>query len=218
MGYNLQVVSKQIGVNFNCKYENMSKDVKPEIVAKSKTGVVVKERSVYNGTILREGDTNRMWCDDEGNFYAKDEIVFTIDGEQLDEKSKTECFDIQQFDPLSDYTNKFVINKYYELSPSNNGKKSDHDRKIAMTVNLDQMRKIWVYLHENQVVGRAEFNVSSKGFKVSYGYLRAISVDESWGLEIGLFSEKKIFHNLQKETEFETASMAPTRKKGVSLI
>lgn len=55
------------------------------------------------------------------------------------------------------YTDDYVIAKYYEIFPSDNGMKKDIDRDIAKKVNLSQMRRLWDYLNDNKLVARGEF-------------------------------------------------------------
>lgn len=217
MGYKLNVVCRELNVNFNCRYENMARSKKPEIVAKNKEMKQVREHTVYQGTVLKQGDTNRMWCDEEGNTYDKSELTFWLEDEEVFENEQSKVFDINEFEPLSNYTDRYVIDKFYELTPSNNDTKSDYDRKIAIATNLSNMRRLWEYLSEEKIVGRAEFIVSSRGFVASDGYIRAVEFDDKWGLEIGVFKERKVFEFLQTQKSFETTS-APTQKKKVKMI
>jgi hypothetical protein len=215
MGKNLQVVSKQLGVNFNCKYDNlaMSESEKIKVTYTNENGDPVRKKQMYQDKILQQGDLIWVYADDKGNLYERDKLTAWIEGEEAQEKEITKCFDIQSFDPIVNYTNSFIISKYYEISPSNNGFKSDYDRNLAIQTNLSGMRKLWTYLFENNVVGRSLMCVSSQGFTESDGYIRAIAFDNKWGLEIGIFSERKNFNNLQEETEFETCVQAPVRKR-----
>lgn len=176
-------------------------------------GKEVKERTVYNGKPLMPGDTQRMFMDDEGKSYLREEISFIYEGEAVQEISQTKVFSITEFAPLSDYTDKYVIDKYYELMPDDNGMTKDFDREQAIKGNLVQMRRLWEYLHSNKVVARAEFNISSRGFVASDGYIRAIEFDKSkWGLEIGVFKEAKVFMHLEEQVPDSDELIASPQK------
>jgi len=201
MGYNLQVVDEKNSITFNGKYENLSKYKKPSVKAMaSKDGVEVevKERTVYQDQVLVPGSTQRKWIDDQGNQYAKSELVFTYEGEEVQENTQTKVFHVEQFQPLVNYTDMYVIDKYYEVYPSDNKMKKDFDRDIAIKTNLSHMYKLWKYLTENDVCARGEFCTSSRGFMASDGYIRAISIEGKWALEIGVFKEEKIFQHLNE--------------------
>jgi hypothetical protein len=215
MAYNLQIVDDTNGVTFNAKYQNMSNYKRPEIEAKAPNGKVVKERTTYQGQVLGPGSTQRQWVDDDGNVYAKAELVFFYDGEPVQENSQTKVFHVEQFQPLQNYTDKYIIDKYYELFPSNNGMKKDHDREVAERSNLSQMYKLWKYMMENDVCARGEFCTSSRGFVASDGYIRPISIEGKWGLEIGVFKEEKIFEHLNEgePKAIQAAAVTGSRKR-----
>jgi len=109
----------------------------------------------------------------------------------------------------------YIIEKYYEITPSNNGMKKDFDRDVAIRTNLSSMYKLWEYLTTNDVVARGEFCTSSRGFVASDGYIRAISIESKWGLEIGVFKEEKIFSHLNegKPQAVQAAAQAGGRKR-----
>jgi hypothetical protein len=210
MAYNLQIVDEKQGISINAKYSNMSNYKRPEIEAKEPNGKVVKERSTYQGTVLGPGSTQRQWVDDDGNVYAKSELTFFYEGEPVEENTQTKVFHVEQYEPLPKYTDFYIIDKYYEVVPSNNGMKKDHDRDIAIRSNLSSMYKLWQYLTENDVVARGEFCTSSRGFVASDGYIRAISIEGKWGLEIGVFKEEKIFEHLN---EGQAAAVTGAKKR-----
>lgn len=215
MAYNLQIVDDQQGVSFNAKYQNLSNYKSPEIEAKAPNGKVVKERSTYQGQVLGPGSTQRQWVDDDGNVYSKGELTFYYEGEPVEENTQTKVFHVEQYQPVVNYTDMYVIDKYYEVYPSNNNMKKDIDRDMAVRANLSQMYKLWEYLTENDVVARGEFCISSRGFVASDGYIRAISIEGKWGLEIGVFKEEKIFEHLNEgePKAVETAVQAGGRKR-----
>jgi hypothetical protein len=218
MAYNLQITVPDQGISFNAKYQNLSTYKKPEVVAMANregAPVEVKERTTYQGQVLGPGATQRQWVDDTGNVYAKSELTFFYEGEPVQENSMTKVFHVEQFQPMQNYTDLYVIDKYYEIFPSDNGMKKDFDREVAVKTNLSHMFKLWEHLIQNDVVARGEFCTSSRGFVASDGYIRAISIEGKWGLEIGVFKEEKIFQHLNegKPTEIQAAVQAGGRKR-----
>jgi len=210
MAYNLNIVDATQSINCNVKYQNLSTYKKPAIVATAPNGKEVKECSTYNGAVLRPGATQRQWVDDDDTAYSKTELTFTYEGEPVEENSMTKVFNVEQYQPLPNYTDNYIIDKFYEISPSNNGLKKDIDRDVAVRGNLGQMYKLWQYLTENDVVARGEFCTSSRGFVASDGYIRAISIEGKWGLEIGVFKEEKIFEHLNEGEPKAVAAAAVT--------
>jgi len=213
--YKLSIIDREKGINCNVGYENMARAEKPEVIAKTRDGKIVKEKTVYQGKILNQGDTNRMWCDPEGNFHEKKELQFFSGEDEIGEIAMTKVFDIQAYEPVSNYLDRYIISAFYEITPSNNDMKSDYDRDMAKKVNLSQMKKLWDFLVETNQVARATFNVSSRGFLESDGYCRAISIEGHWGLEIGVFKQPKEFQHLNEVslTGAEYAAAPVTRKK-----
>jgi len=59
MAFKLQIVDNTNGLNFNVKYENLSKIKRPPVEAKAPNGNVVNERTVYQGQVLGPGSTQR---------------------------------------------------------------------------------------------------------------------------------------------------------------
>ena len=216
MSYRLQISDKQNGLNFNIRYEKLDRAERPEVIAKAPNGAVVKERTIYQGQVLLPGSTQKQWVDDQGNVYSKAELTFWFADQQVNEIQQTKVFEVVGFQPLSNYTDNYIIDKYYEIYPDDNGLKKDFDKERARQANLFQMRKFWEYLDKNQVVARAEFNASSKGFMGSDGYVRAIKVNGSkWILELSIFSEEKIFQHLQEGAPNE--AVIPQVAVGVKL-
>jgi len=218
MAYNLQIdvpLYSGNSLQMQVKYQNLSKYKKPPIEATAPNGKVVKECTVYNGDVLRPGSTQRQWVDEDDKQYAKSELTFKYEGEEVQENSMTKIFQVEQFQPLSNYTDTYVIDKYYEVFASDNGMKKDIDREIAIKTNKSQMYKLWEKLTKDEVIARGEFCTSSRGFVASDGYLRAISVEGKWGLEIGIFKEEKIFQHLQegKPSEVQTAVQTGLKKR-----
>jgi hypothetical protein len=185
------------GLSFNAKYEKMDREKKPEIVKKV-GDVEVKERSIYNNIVLVEGTTRKGWVDETGKEYPKEQVKYYDEQGELTEKSQTKEFEITGFQPITAYTDMYVIAKYYEIFPDDDGRTKDFEKELARKKNLVGMRKLWDHLEDTQQVARAEFNTSSRGFVASDGYIRAIKFGNKWGLEIGVFSEEKVFRHLQE--------------------
>ncbi len=198
MAYKLQIVEDKLGLNFNVKYENLSKLERPEVEAKAPDGSLVKERTTYQGTVLAPGSTQRQWTDDKGNVYAKSQLKFYYQGQEVTENTQTKVFSIAGYQPVKNYTDTYVIATYYEIFPHNNDMKKDFDKETARITNLVGMKRLWDYLKHNQLCARGEFCPSSKGFIASDGYLRAIEIGNDWGLELGVFKEEKKFEHLNE--------------------
>ena len=198
MAYKLSINDSKQGVNFNARYENLAKAERPTVIAKASNGKEVHERSTYQGNVLTPGSTQRQWVDDVGQVYAKSELTFWFDGQQVSEITQTKVLEIQGYQPIKNYTDNYVIDKYYELFPADNDMKKDFDKERAVSANTFQMRKLWEYLKSTNQVARGEFNTSSKGFVAGDAYIRAVEFDNKWGLEIGMFKEEKIFQHLQE--------------------
>ncbi|MHA2046469.1 MAG: hypothetical protein ACW99G_16910 [Candidatus Thorarchaeota archaeon] len=214
MAYNIQIVDGSQGVTFNAKYEKLDKAKSPSIEAKAPNGKVVKERTTYQGQVLGPGSTQRQWVDDDGNNYAKAELTFLYDGEPVSEITQTKVMQIEGYQDLSNYTDSYVISKFYEVFPSDNGMKKDIDRQLAVRSNLSSMRRLWEYLKNNNKVARGEFCSSSRGFVASDGYIRAVEFGNKWGLEIGVFKEEKKFAHLNEGVpDASTIPQAQTSKK-----
>jgi hypothetical protein len=185
------------GLNVNVRYEKMDREDAPKI--EHRVGdVVVNFRSVHDGVVLLEGMTQKVWCDEKGQQYDKDQIKHYFEGQEVTTKAQTTIFEIIGFQPLSSYTDSYIIEKYYELFPDEDGHTKDFDKECARRKNLVGMRALWEYLHEKQLVARGSFNASSSGFLESDCYIRAISFGNKWILELAKFSQEKIFSHLQE--------------------
>ena len=212
MARKLQIAGPD-GINFNTKYEKLDKADRPSVEAKAPDGSIVKETTVYNGQVLLPGSTQRKWCDANGNQYQKGQLKFFYEGEEVSEIEATSVFQIDGFQPLGNYTDVYVIGKFYELYPSTNDIKKDFDKEKARIVNLTGMKKLFDKLKSENVVARGEFNASSKGFVAGDAYIRAVNFGNKWGLELGVFKEEKIFEHLQEEVpEIPKQSASPTKR------
>jgi len=218
MAYKLQITDKNLNLNFNVKYENLAKTKRPPVIAKAPDNKTeLKEKMVIvdsQGQVL-QGKMGRRWMDDAGGEYGKTELTFWFNDEQVLENQQTKIFEVEGYQPVENYTDKYVISTYYELAPSTNDLKKDIDRQKARSSNLHQMRKLWEYLHNSKQVARGEFCPSSRGFMASDGYIRAIYIDNSkWGLEIGVFKEEKVFQHLEEKIPAQGAIVGSGGRTG----
>lgn len=218
MAYKLQIVEDKQGLNFQVKYENLSKHERPEVEARAPNGTPVKERSVYQGQVLGAGSTTRQWVDDSGAVYQKSQLKFFFDGQEVQENTQTKVFTIIGYQPIKNYTDQYVIASYYEMYPHNNDMKKDFDKETARITNLSGMKKLWDYLKANQVCARGEFCPSSKGFVASDGYLRAIEFGNKWGLELGVFKEEKVFEHLQENVPINAPTQTTNPMKRLKMV
>jgi len=212
MAYKLQIVEDKMGLNFNVKYGNLAKNKRPDIEAKAPNGKIVKERSTYQGQVLGPGATNRQWVDDDGNVYAKQDLKFYHEGNEVPENTQTKVFEIVGYQPVKNYTDNYVISTYYETYPHTNDMKKDFDKERARITNLNGMKKLYDHLKANDLVARGEFSASSKGFVVGDAYLRAVTFGNKWCLEMGVFKEEKVFEHLQEDVPSIPAAQ-PTAKR-----
>lgn len=218
MAYKIQIVEDRLGLNFNSKYENLAKLVRPEVEAKAPDGSLVKEKSTYQGQILGQGATQRQWVDDKGNIYAKGQLKFFYQGQEVTENTQTKVFTIVGYQPIKNYTDTYVISAYYELFPHNNDMKKDFDKETARVTNLVGMKKLWEHLNHNGLVARGEFCPSSKGFVASDGYIRAVEFGNKWGLELGVFKEEKIFEHLEENVPIQAPVASSTQVKRLKMV
>lgn len=218
MAYKLQVIEDKLGLNFNIKYENLSKVERPPVEAKAPDGSIVKECTVYQGAVLAPGSTNRQWLDDKGNVYQKAQLKFFYQGQEVTENSQTKVFTIVGYQPLKNYTDNYVISSYYELFPHNNDMKKDFDKETARVTNLVGMKRLWEHLNNNKLVARGEFCASSKGFLASDGYVRAVEFGNKWGLELGVFKEEKIFDHLNENIAITAPQPVAVATKRIKMI
>lgn len=224
----LQIVDNNLSLNFWVRWENLAKAKKPEIVAKAANGKEVKQKTVYapNNQVITKGEMKRQWLDDDGVQYGESELTFYSDNEPIERNSMTTLMEIEGYQPLSFYTDKYIIGTYYELGPHNNDKKKDIDRAIATKTNLFHMKKLWDYLMKENKVARGEFCPASRGFEISDAYIRAIKkeevtpngVEEVWGFELGVFKEEKQFLHLNKGTPQMVKAPATQSKKRIKRI
>jgi hypothetical protein len=218
MAYKLQITDQKNGISFNARYDNMARAERPEIIAKNKNGDIIKLTTVYQGTPLLKGATQKKWLDDKGKEYSKSELIFYLGDQEVNEIAQTKVLNIEGFQPISNYTDNYVISAYYEVYPDDNGMKKDIDKQRAIGANLSQMHKLWEYLDKTQQVARGEFCPASKGFIASDGYIRPIKFGNKWGIEIGVFKEEKVFEHLQEGAPKDVVMVEPKANKRIKLV
>ncbi|MDP3786551.1 MAG: hypothetical protein Q8R05_03260 [Candidatus Omnitrophota bacterium] len=212
MAYGLKVIDTNEGITFDCKRENMAgKKEFVEPVGYAPNGKVV-ERKQFDISTGKPVQYTFKYVDEDGNQYEKSEITWKIGDEVVSPIEMTSVFEIKSYRPIIEYSDRFVIEKYYELAPdqgpSSKGKKkiSDSERERIRVSNLMGMRKLWEKLMKEGSVAGGNFNASSGNFKPGMAFLRAIKVNgNKWGLELGVFKEEKIFEHLQEGTPHAVA-------------
>jgi len=221
MSRNLQILDSALGISCNVKYEplNMSEKDKGKVIFKSQAGKEVKLSTV--GEDRKPIPTFKAYLDEDGKEYAKaDLIAYDPDtNEVIDSYESTTVFNILKYEPIEFYTDHYVVDKFYELSPSDDGKKKDIDRKLANDINLTGMKKLWDHLIENNLVAKAEF-IPAAGYRPSAGYIRAIKINGTkWTMELGVFRQEKIFSHIQERNIKPVEMVAkPTKRRANALV
>ena len=220
MARNLQLLDEQLGLTANVKYEPLNKGdkFKQKVAFKAPGDVPVKLTTVSEQR--KPVQTFKAYLDDSGNEYAKAQLTaFDPDTKaELVEFESTTIFNIVKYEPLADYTDRYIVDKYYELFASDDGKKKDIDRTLAANINRTGMKKLYDYLITNKMVGKAEFITTSGNYRAGAGYIRAITFDGGkWSLEIGAFKEEKVFKHLN-EPKIDIAIAKPKKQAKNALI
>lgn len=181
------------------KYFNKDKDGKP--IVSSGRGYCTYEN--VNGVDVPK------------DIVDKNDIVSYYQGEDKDKEgnpiitlipckkyTKTSVYEIKSFEPLNNYTDKYILDSQYGIAPYE-GKsakgETDHARQLRITanvrVNTAGMKKLYDYLLDNKVVGRAELNLTSGATLNTLAYIRPVPLDKqgNWVLEFGTFKQPKRF-------------------------
>lgn len=193
----------------------MKQDGSPKIVLKTQAGEETRFVRVKDGKILE--DLSNGQADSKDNLYAKGDLIpyyQTIDGEQLQASvnEKTEVFDIKSWEPVQNYLDKYQMDKYYGVKPSQGKSKSDFARKKTYQANTSALKKLWDHMNNRQVVGKAVFNITSSGYLPSVGYLRAVEQDNGkWTFEIAIFKQTKVFPWIE-EKKFKPVDIKEPKK------
>jgi hypothetical protein len=212
---NLQILDDNLGISANVKYEplNASDKNRPKVAWKAPNGKTVSLKTV--DAARQPIQTFKAYLDEDLSEFAKAQLTAfdPATGNDLCEFESTTVFDIVKYEPEVNYTDRYIVEKYYELFASDDGKKKDVDREIARNVNRQSMKKIYDHLVANNVVGKAEFVASSGHYRAGAGYIRAITFDGGkWSLELGAFKEEKVFKHLN-EPKIEKVQIATKKAK-----
>ena len=78
------------------------------MIAKAPNGKEVKEKSVYQGNVLAQGSTTRRWVDEDGKVFNKSALSFECGGEEVSEIEQTKVFEIEGYQALQNYTDKYI--------------------------------------------------------------------------------------------------------------
>ena len=217
MAKNLSILDSALGISCSIKYEplDMSDKNKAKVIFKSQAGKEVKLTTV--GEDRKQIATFKAYVDEDGVEYQKDALVAHDEaGEVIEQYESTSVFNIVKYEPMGNYTDRYVVDKFYEFYPSDDGKKKDADRKLASDINLVGMKKLWDHLTQSNIVAKGEF-IATAGYRPGAGYIRAISIEGKWTMELGVFRELKTFRHLQ-ETNIKPVMIKPTKQKANALL
>lgn len=219
MSRNLQILDQNLGISCNVKYDPLHSGEKDKAKITYKCGEKEVKLCVVDQN-RRPTVTFKAYLDQDGKEYAKQQLVaFNEAGEALDPYEATTVFNIVKYEPSSYYTDRYIVEKYYEIAPSDDGKKKDIDRKIAADLNTVGMKKLYDYLTKTNTVAKAEFISTSGVYAPGAGYIRAITVDNGkWTLELGVFKQEKIFKHLQEPIINVTQIQQPVGKKKTNAL
>lgn len=185
----------------NGKMLDMKPDGSPKITYKNSKGDVLRFCRVKDGKPLvnANGENEALsngYVDTKGNLCV-DKIPYymTIDGEEIQatKNEKSDVMEIVKFEPLKNFTDKYIIDAYYQIKPTQGKSKSDHQRALTIRANTSGMKKLYDYMAQNNVVGRGVLNITSSGYLPTIAYIRSVDIDGkgSWTLEVGVFKQQK---------------------------
>ena len=146
------------------------------------------------------GKMTKTKYDEQGNTLPDDtninEFFVTVDGEEIPVTkgfTRTEVMQIKSFVPVEYYTDRYIIDAYYQLIPSGGKSKKDIDKAITSRANTIKLKKLWDKLIKENVVAKAEFNMRDSKLP-NYAFIRAIRINGTkWTLEIGRYKQAKVF-------------------------
>jgi hypothetical protein len=182
----------------------MKTDGSPKIINKNLKGeflVFARYDKATNKPVVdangQKLDMGNCYVDPQGQI-AQDIVPYyeTIDGEFIPatKNDKTEVFEIVKWEPITNFTDKYIVDNYYQVKPSQGKSKKDFQRLACVNANTREMKKVWDYMAKNKVVGRGILNITSAGYLPTIAYLRPVSLDNNkWTLEIGMFKQSKVF-------------------------
>ena len=187
----------------NGKELEMKTDGSPVIVRKNTKGDELKFVRVKNGVpmVNANGESEPLsngYADSKG-VLCQDIVPYykTIDGDTIPamKNEKTEVFEISKFEPLKNYTDKYIHDNFYQPKPAQGKSKSDAQRNMTIKANAGQMKKLYEYMKTEGVVGRGVLNPTSSGYLPTIAYIRAVDINTNgdWTLEVATFKQQKRF-------------------------
>lgn len=207
---NIKIVTK-LG-SFDVKLENLSGKAEPRIVDgkeiemkpdgtpkiyyRDSKGNPLSFCRVLEGKPIPS--TSNGYVNEATGELTQDKLPYykTIDEEFIPaiKNQKTDVFEVTKWEDVSCYTNKYIIEKYYQVKPASGKSKQDYQRIACINANTQGMKQVYDYMMANSVVGKGILNITSSGFLPSIGYLRAIKINGTkWSMEIGVFKQQKSF-------------------------
>lgn len=201
----------------------MKDDGSPKLIRRTPEGKLAEFTRLVAGSDLPPEErvvrgVENAYIDDDGKVYFEPELqtfLITDDGQEIPatKNEKTDVFEIVSFEPLTNFLDKYIMERYYQVMPSQGDSKKDYAKKVARASNTVGMKKLWDYLIANNVVGRGMLNPTSAGWLPNYGYIRAITIEHRWTLEVGMFKQQKNFlwveeQNLQPAVKVISKSKA----------
>lgn len=159
------------------------------------------------------GKMTKSKYDTDGNQLPDDievlEYFVTVDGEEIPTSNafgRTEVLNIKKFEPLEYYTDRYIIDAYYQLMPSSGKSKKDYDKAMCKRANTLGLKKLWDKLYTEQVVGKAEFNMRDSKLP-NYAFVRAVKINGTkWTLEIGRYKQQKLYSWVEEDS-FKTTDV-----------
>ena len=189
----------------NGKVIKMKTDGSPELTRRNSQGDALGFFNTWQGYAVQTNGrgyytfdenpdgtkTPKAKADMEVSFYE------TEDGEfiQGTKNHKTEVFEVVKWEPVKNFTDKYIIAGYYGLIPSQGKSKNDHQRGLNIKANERGMKNLCDYMLQHGVVGRGTLNITSAGFLPTIAYIRPVQIDDmgAWALEVGTFKQQKRF-------------------------
>ena len=209
---NIKIVDRNAGISFDAVRENLvgNGEKKSEPIPFAPDGRPVAKMGIDPQSLkpLPKAPTKLMkWVAEDGgpgNIYEESEIVWKLSGKEIEKIKMTKSFSVIAYRPLSHFTDRFIIEKYYEVIPSNDAGEnaSEREQNEVEASNLMGMYKLWKKLTEEKVVAGGHFNASSNTRTPGMAFIRAVTIPQGnhfyWALEMGVFKEEKIFQHLHE--------------------
>jgi len=152
------------------------------------------------------GKMTKHKYDSDGNQLADDvetiEYFVTVEGQEIPTTNafgRTQCMQIKSFEPLEYYTDRYIIDAYYQLIPGQGKSRKDFDKAMTKRANTMKLKKLWDKLYSTNTVAKAEFNMRD-GKLPNYAFIRAVKINGTkWTLEIGRYKQQKLFSWVEED-------------------